>query len=429
MPARINDSTASGRIGLAIRRLAGKYPFHARILEQFEVTASAQVGTMGVMAFGDTIRLLYAPGFVLEIPLDQLVGVLLHEVHHILFGHILIDPADRPDSWALTVAEEVTANEFIVEPLPGQPIRLELFPDLPPMESTERRYRRLRRIAKKRRLPISFQQEPGAPAQSSGGAGIGPDGGETGCREQERVPGVMDDHSVWQEAHENREQAAAAVRAVIHDAIIEAGLENVPEYLHEALSALGVGQLPGDGESKLGGHGSGQLDWIRVLRRYVGQHVVVQPDFTRPPRRFPELVGIVPGRRRRGARPSIMAAIDTSGSITDELLELINAELARLAGAYQVMVVECDARIQRVYPYRPIRSVHGRGGTDLRPPFEPAFLRKHRPDVLIFFTDGDGPAPAKPPRMPVLWCLTGHGSRPASWGSEVRMAAIDAPKT
>ena len=108
----------------------------------------------------------------------------------------------------------------------------------------------------------------------------------------------------------------------------------------------------------------GQLDWRHLLRRYVGQLFQVRPVFNRPPRRFPSLVGIIPGKRRESERPKIMAVIDTSASITPELLQQIDAELAGLARHYTVTVVECDAMIHAVYAYRAIKSVSGRGGTD-----------------------------------------------------------------
>jgi predicted metal-dependent peptidase len=161
--------------------------------------------------------------------------------------------------------------------------------------------------------------------------------------------------------------------------------------------------------------------WIRLLRRYTGRHLKSEPDFTRPSRRFPSLVGVIPGKRRRGGRPHVMAVIDTSASISPDLLELINGELSRIAADHEVTVVECDAEIQRVDPFRRMRSVRGRGGTDLRPPFEPGFLRRHGPDLIIYFTDGCGPAPEHPPRVPVIWCLTEDGEAPAEWGRILRM--------
>ncbi|MDA1043715.1 MAG: VWA-like domain-containing protein [Verrucomicrobia bacterium] len=65
--------------------------------------------------------------------------------------------------------------------------------------------------------------------------------------------------------------------------------------------------------------------------------------------------------------------------------------------------------------------MHGRGGTDLRPPFESAFLGKHRPDWVVYFTDGHGKAPDAPPKVPVIWCLTLSGKMPCAWGREVRL--------
>ena len=138
---------------------------------------------------------------------------------------------------------------------------------------------------------------------------------------------------------------------------------------------------------------------------------------------MPELIGIFPGQCRLAIRPVVMAIIDTSDSMIPALLESITAELKRLARDFQVMVVECDAVIQASYPYRgSLKMVHGRGGTDLRPPFEAKFLAKIRPDVVIYFTDGDGPAPDCPPSMPVIWCLTPLGSRPVAWGREIQMS-------
>jgi predicted metal-dependent peptidase len=147
----------------------------------------------------------------------------------------------------------------------------------------------------------------------------------------------------------------------------------------------------------------------------------VRPTFTRPARRFPDLVGVVPGRQRRADRPKVLAVIDSSASITAALLAQVNAELARLARHFAVTVVECDAAVQRAYRYRPVTAVCGRGGTDLRPPLERDFLRRHRPDLVVYFTDGCGPAPRRPPGPPVVWCLTPNGRPPAPWGRVIRM--------
>jgi predicted metal-dependent peptidase len=117
----------------------------------------------------------------------------------------------------------------------------------------------------------------------------------------------------------------------------------------------------------------------------------------------------------------VLAVIDTSGSMTHEMLSRISRELAKIAAELTVLVVECDCEIQRVYAYKPIRSVEGRGGTSFCPPLEPAFLRQHRPDIIIFFTDGEGEAPEKAPPAPVIWCLTPSGQQPVKWGRMIKM--------
>ncbi|MGO8745251.1 MAG: VWA-like domain-containing protein [Thermoguttaceae bacterium] len=405
---------AAGHVKIAIRRLAGKYPFHAKTLERFNLRAQADVPTMGVAFVGDDLLLLYSPAFVLGRPLDQLVGVLLHEIHHVIFGHLLMDPADYPDEWARTVAEEVTVNEFVTEPLPKGVIKLKQFPKLPARESTDRRYQRLKRIGK--RLPLSSPA-----ALLSGQLGNAGANGNGAGQNKDARGNVLDDHSVWQTAREGGQRAEDAIRAAVQGAAIDVGAAGIPDYLREALQAASIGRVAGDGQFELIGQGQGKLDWRVLLRRYAGSELVAQPDFLRPSRRFPSLVGIIPGRRRRGGRPTVMAVIDTSASITPDLLEMINGELIRLAHEHRVTVVECDAEIQRVYPFKAIRNVQGRGGTDLRPPLAPAFLRKHHPNLVIYFTDGFGDAPKAPPPVPVIWCLTPEGQRPAKWGRVVQM--------
>jgi predicted metal-dependent peptidase len=132
---------------------------------------------------------------------------------------------------------------------------------------------------------------------------------------------------------------------------------------------------------------------------------------------------VLPGRGRRASRPRIVAVIDTSGSIGGRDLEAIDGELARLARqGHRVTVVECDAAIHRVAPYQGrLRQVRGRGGTDFRPPLERSFLRRCRAELVIYFTDGFGPAPAAAPGVPVIWCLVPGGRPPVAWGRTIWM--------
>jgi predicted metal-dependent peptidase len=114
-----------------------------------------------------------------------------------------------------------------------------------------------------------------------------------------------------------------------------------------------------------------------------------------------------------------VAVIDTSASMSAATLSVVSVELSALAAARRVIVVECDAAIQAVYPFRPLSKLRGRGGTDLRPPLAPSFLKALGADCVVYFTDGAGPAPERPSPVPVLWCLTDGGTAPVGWGIRV----------
>lgn len=397
-----SKSKAIGMIRIAIQRLASRYPYHAKILERFTVQHRSDTQTMAVAANGDGVMLYFNAEFVLGLSIDELIGVLLHEVHHVLFGHILMDLSAFDDLWAFIVAAEVTVNEFVNEPLPGTPITLDQFPDLPSHESTIRRYERLKEVQQRFTLRIPM----GNPIVVHRGG-------------NDRI--MIDEHELWGPSECNTDKADATLKSILQEAAIGIAPDTIPRELQQILRRQGIGVTPGSGTTTLAGTSRARLNWIRLLRHHLGQAVHRRHDLRRPPRRMPELVGIVPGRSHHSVKPRITAVIDTSGSLTPDLLETISAELGRLARSFRVTVVECDTKIQRTYPFKAITDVRGRGGTDLRPPFQPKLLRKLRTDLIVYFTDGYGPAPTSPPRMPVIWCITPDGKTPATWGRVIHM--------
>src|SRR6185437_12156721 len=109
--------------------------------------------------------------------------------------------------------------------------------------------------------------------------------------------------------------------------------------------------------------------------------------------------------------PGILVAIDTSLSMTRPELAEVARQLSQLAEHARVIVAECDVEITRVYAFEgTVAEVAGRGGTDLRPVFEEGFLGARKVNGVVYFTDGEGPFPAAPPRVPVLWVLTKPGA-------------------
>src|SRR4051794_34795914 len=100
--SRTSIQHSNSKIQLGVEKLADRYPFHVAVLERLRLSPEPRVGTMGVTVAGGGVLLLYNPEFTLRLLADELLGVLVHEVHHVVFGHLLADPKDFPDKWART---------------------------------------------------------------------------------------------------------------------------------------------------------------------------------------------------------------------------------------------------------------------------------------------------------------------------------------
>ncbi len=150
-----------------------------------------------------------------------------------------------------------------------------------------------------------------------------------------------------------------------------------------------------------------EVPWKRVLRLFgaTSERTYLKNTIARPSKRY----GTCPGIRVR-RKTDVVVAVDTSGSVDVDDLALFFGEIHAMwrRGAH-VTVLECDAGVVREYPYRgsPPATVAGRGGTS----FDPAIERANqiKPDALVYFTDGEAPAPQKKARMPVLWVLSSAG--------------------
>ncbi|ANS63466.1 hypothetical protein SLINC_1242 [Streptomyces lincolnensis] len=134
-------------------------------------------------------------------------------------------------------------------------------------------------------------------------------------------------------------------------------------------------------------------------------------DYTygRPARRSAGVPGVVlPSLRRRP--PRVCVVIDTSGSVSDAELGSALLEVAAISQAVGgrrdlVTVVPCDAAARIVHPLCRGEGIPlmGGGGTDLRTGFAKALRARPRPDVVVVLTDGQTPWPeSRPPCRTVV---------------------------
>ncbi|MFJ3249253.1 VWA-like domain-containing protein [Streptomyces sp. NBC_01788] len=154
-------------------------------------------------------------------------------------------------------------------------------------------------------------------------------------------------------------------------------------------------------------------------------------SYRRPSRRSASVPGVLLPSLRP-APPRVCVVIDTSRSVSDgelgsALLEV--AAISRAVGGRRdlVSVVSCDAAAGVAVPLCHAENMEllGGGGTDLRSGFARALRSSPRPDVIVALTDGQTPWPsAEPP------CRTVAGlfPRPARAVNEGNPAYVpDAP--
>ncbi|WP_199812343.1 vWA domain-containing protein [Streptomyces bikiniensis] len=132
-------------------------------------------------------------------------------------------------------------------------------------------------------------------------------------------------------------------------------------------------------------------------------------SYRRPSRRSAGVPGVVLPSLRR-TPPSVCVVIDTSGSVSDAelggaLLEV--AAISRAVGGRRdlVSVISCDAAAGVAVPLCRAEDIElvGGGGTDLRSGFARALRARPRPDVIVALTDGQTPWPSvRPPCRTVV---------------------------
>ena len=400
-----------------------RYPMYAGVLARMDPVATDSVDVMAV-----ALRRLAAPEGRLQLLVnvayleahpEDFAGVLLHEIQHVVLGHLSSAKLHVVSNVsAMEVAMELSANEAVHEPLPEPVLRIEQYARLgiAPGQSTLQRYAILAEAVRRGacRLP---RRASTWDAHRTRCRGVGPGLGD---RLDARAHGATERNwnrfgglglpSFPEEIEAMKRQIRAHLRG-------ERGGDDDPsrdplrERLAKSLDRLVV---------EVGG--VREIDWPRVLANAFPRRRVVEPDYLRPNRRFPSRIGEIPGRARRPPRPSLLVGIDTSGSMNVDRLGRVAHEVRRLARHARLTIAECDAALQRVYALPPrLGPFVGGGDTDFVPVFDEAHARGTRFEGLVYFTDGKGDLPPEPPSIATLWVLTNEDPFDCPWGATMRL--------
>lgn len=167
------------------------------------------------------------------------------------------------------------------------------------------------------------------------------------------------------------------------------------------------------------------LPWRALLARFFAANQRDDYSWRRPSRREGE--ALLPRLSSEGLE--VVAAIDTSGSISDEELREFVTELDALKAQVRarVTLLACDNHVAEGAPweFEPWDTMQlpadlsGGGGTDFRPVFDWVEHENLSPSMLVYFTDAEGDFPKIPPNYPVIWLVKGKAAVP--WGERVQL--------
>ncbi len=168
-----------------------------------------------------------------------------------------------------------------------------------------------------------------------------------------------------------------------------------------------------------------RLPWRMLLAHYVRAAGRDDFSYSRPSRR--EGAAILPSLR--SVEIDVVVAVDTSGSISEHELTEFVGEIDAIKGQMRarITLLACDAELADGSPWvfepweecRFGGAIKGGGGTRFSPVFDWVEECDRHPDLVVYFTDGAGEFPARPPPYPVLWLV--KGKRQVPWGQRVQL--------
>lgn len=165
-----------------------------------------------------------------------------------------------------------------------------------------------------------------------------------------------------------------------------------------------------------------KVDWRAMLRNFITERPKDDYSWMRPNRRFLSMGIMLPGLYSENMG-ELVVAIDTSGSITQEMLNIFGAEIKAIVQSTRpskTHVIYCDAEVNHVDTFDPnddlVVTMHGGGGTAFKPVMD--YVEEHdiKPVCLVYLTDLYGPF-GDAPDYPVLWACTNNQVAP--WGYTV----------
>ncbi len=389
--------------------VAFKGPYFASVLYGMVYVATNEIPTLGV---SPNLVCYYNPKFIEKHVQEEVAGALVHEISHVLSRHFerFAGVTDQAEKQLANIGQDLAINPQLIASgwkLPSCALYPRMF-NFPENLSAEEYFSRLKKLTP----PPSMGGEGNGEGVCSGQCG-GIAGNKNEVESGEGEPGGEGETSGRTE-----QEIDLILKKTARDIQEHASRGSIPKFLQEfAKLTLTPPKI------------SWNRELASVFRSATGRIVSGGMDLSlrRPSKRSylrdiprPGLIQIL---------PEVCLIRDTSGSMGHKQLQDATIEacgLMRSVGLDSAWFIDADTRASNIKRVRvqdiPNLPITGRGGTDFREPIERALKLRPRPNIIVYFTDGDGTtADFPPPGVDVIWCIipSYYRKAPAEWGRAI----------
>jgi len=341
--------------------LLQKQEYLGHFIQQFDRMITTTIPTAGVMLKNATITLAINPDFWMKMTFDEQVAVLQHECLHCLGKH-LTRGKQYSNKMRANYAMDLSINQYI-QNLPKGCV-------LPKPE-----------WEKFREFDYYYDL--------------------LNDKDMEQFGEGFDEHD-W-------------------DNIPQEIAEEIIKHAANKAKQKTKGTLPANLQSMLDKLNSSEIDWKKLLRKYISQSIKELDVNTKLKRN--RRYGLANPGWRRESQLNLFIAVDVSGSVSDEYIKQFFSEIDIIANnrMMDLEVFEVDMQINQRFKYKKGQkiTVLGRGGTDYNIFFEG--IKNESPDLIIYLGDGESSPVKNKPKIPVIWGMMPDCKPPNNWGKVVNI--------
>ena len=362
------------------------YLFYANLIGQCSVKMNTSINSpAGVLFRDDHYELFINPNEFDILPLEQRLGILKHEMLHILNGHVNRQKERVHKPW--NYATDCAINQLIERShLPDYGI----FPDtlipgakVPENKSSEQYYDLIKNEMEnqdnKCQKCNGTGEEQDADGKSHQCSECNGSGEEPGTPEGSGRGKLLDDHSLWGQSEGSEELQKDITKNMIEKSISE--------------TQKSQGIIPNGISGFLEIHSrKSELNWKKVLRGIVGNKKVgKRSTIMRSDRRFPQRTDL--RGKTKDRMFNLLVVSDVSGSVSDTALLALWGEVQHICDITKTAVdlIQVDSNPfppEKLEKKTKLIERKAQGGTVLSPALETA--KKHKLDfqAIVVTTDG-----------------------------------------